>query len=239
MKRSPIFLLTIILLLLPTLACGGISQLPEVDEVAGQAAEAATKAADLAATAVIVAEQAADTAATAAASDQAQNLEATAVAAATAVSTIELPDTNALKEKFAAIQPDENGNITVTVTDDEMNQAIQAKQAAAEQAGQENLVQNMVVTFTGGNIVLTGSITSPIAAQLTVVFRPYVADGILQFEVVSATIGSLTVPSAVLASTESTLNNTLTDAMGYMPANITLQDVSMGEGTMTITGHKQ
>lgn len=235
MKRTNFHLFIIIsLLFLPTLACGGVSQLPNADDVAA----AATKASDAAATAVVMAEQAANAAATAAASEQAQNAVATAVAAATSVQNMELPDTSALREKFAAIQPDANGNVSVTLTDDEMNQAIQAKQTAAEQAGEENLVQEAVVSFTGGYIVLTGNITSPVAAQLTVSFRPYIADGALQFEVVNASIGSVSVPPAILSGAEATLNNTLTEAMGYMPASITLQDVIMGEGTMTITGHK-
>lgn len=239
-KFLPLFIL-ITLLILPALACGGVN-LPDVnvDELADQAAEAATQAADMAATAVIVAEQAAESAATLAASDQVQNLEATAVAAATAIvnSDFELPDNSSLRQKFANAQPDENGNITIVITDDEMNEAIQMKQAAATEAGQEQVLQGTAVTFTGGNIVLTGNITTPINAQLTVTFRPYVANGSLQFEVVSASLGSINVPTALLSSAEATLNNTLNDAMGNMPANVTLQDVLMSEGTMTILAHK-
>jgi hypothetical protein len=236
MKRNKLPLLMLIgLLILPALACGGSSvTVPDVDELASQAADAATKAADAAATAVVVAQQVAT-------SDQVQNLEATAVAAATALadSDFELPENSSLRQKFANAQPDANGNISVTITDAELNEAIQMKQAAAAEAGQEQVLQGTMVTFTGGNIVLTGNITSPITAQLTVTFRPYVANGILQFEVVSASIGSLTVPTALLSASEATLNNTLNDAMGNLPANYTLQEVLMGEGTMTINGQRQ
>lgn len=245
MKNNRLFLFILIsLLILPALACGGGSvNLPDVnvDELADQAAEAATQAADLAATAVIVAEQAAESAATLAASDQVQNLEATAVAAATALvnSDFELPDSSSLRQKFANAQPDANGNITITLTDAELNEAIRLKQTAAEQAGQPQTVQGLTVTFTGGNIVMTGNITTPVTAQLTVTFRPYVADGLLQFEVVSASLGSINVPAALLSASEATLNSTLNEAMGNLPANYTLQDVVMGEGTMTIYAHKQ
>lgn len=232
--KLPLFIL-ISLLILPALACGG-SSLPNVnvDELAGQAAEAATQAADMAATAVVIAQEAAS-------SEQVQNLEATAVAAATALvnSDYELPENSSLRQKFANAQPDANGNITITLTDAEMNEAIQMKQAAAEQAGQEQVLKDTAVTFTGGNTILTGNITSPIAAQLSVTFRPYVAGSILQFEVVSAVLGSINVPAALLSASEATLNSTLNEAMGSLPAGYTLQEVSMGEGTMTINGQKQ
>ncbi len=234
MKDNKLFLFILItLLILPALACGG-GGVPNVDELASQAVDAATEAADVAATAVIIAQQAAS-------SEQVQSLEATAVAAATSLanSDYELPESSSLRQKFANAQPDANGNISITITDAEMNEAIQMKQAAAEQAGQEQVLQGTAVTFTGGNIVLTGSITTPVTAQLTVTFRPYVANGILQFEVVSATLGSIRVPATLLSASEATLNSTLNDAMGNLPANYTLQEVLMGEGTMTINAHKQ
>lgn len=247
MKRInlPLFIL-IGLFILPALACGGgRATLPEGDvtaaELAGQASEAATKAAAVAATAAVAAQQAADSAATIAASDQAQHLEATAVAAATAIATsdYQLPDTNSLRQKFANAQPDANGNISITISDAELNEAIRLTQTAAAEAGQPQAVQGLTVTFTGGNIVMNGSITDPVTAQLTVTFRPYVADGILQFEVVSTTIGSLNVPASLLIASEATLNNTLNEAMGAVPGNYVLQEVVMGEGTMTINGQRQ
>lgn len=234
MKDNKSFLFILItLLILPALACGGVS-VPNVDELAGQAADAATKAADAAATAVIIAQQAAS-------SEQVQNLEATAVAAATSLanSDFELPENSSLRQKFTNARPDANGNITITLTDAELNEAIRLKQTAAEQAGQPQTVQGLTVTFTGGHIVMTGSITTPVTAQLTVTFRPYVTNGILQFEVVSASLGSINVPAALLSASEATLNSTLNEAMGSLPAGYTLQEVLMGEGTMTINGRKQ
>lgn len=239
MKRS--LMLTIIgfsLLMIPVLACGGTAQLPAVEDVAGQAQEAATKAASTAATAVVAAQQAADTAATLAASDQAQNLSATAVAVATSLANVELPDTAALKEKIASIEPDANGNISVTITEEELNQAIQIKQAAAEEAGEDTVVQGTAVSFTGGHILFTGNITNPLTAQLAITFQPFVAGGILQFDVVNATIGTISVPGPILNIAESNLNNTLHDALSVLPTSFVLENVTMGEDTMTISGHQ-
>jgi uncharacterized protein YpmS len=228
----------VILLMIPALACGGTAQLPDIDQVAGQAQEAATKAVSAAATAVVVAQQAADTAATLAASDQAQNLSATAVAVATSLANVELPDTSALKEKIASIEPDANGNISVIITQEELNQAIQIKQAAAAEAGEDTVVQGTAVSFTGGHILFTGNITNPVTAQLAIAFQPFVAGGILQFNVVNATIGTISVPGPILSIAESNLNNTLNDALSVLPTSFVLENVIMGEGTMTINGHQ-
>ena len=176
-----------------------------------------------------------------AAGQQAGSAAQTAVALATTegsaalatLQAIETPDLGALTDKLEAIQVDENGNFSVTITDVELNQAIQQKEETAG-TNPDSPLQDPVFTFTGGNIVLTGRVTQPIEAQLTVTFRPFIEDHILQFQVVSATLGSIQVPAAVLSSAESTLNSTLGQAMNNLPENITLLDVIMGEGTMTV-----
>jgi hypothetical protein len=142
----------------------------------------------------------------------------------------------ALGAKFGSIQPDENGNFTLTVTDTEVNAAIQRSQ---EETGGNTSLQHPAIGFTGGNIVLTGNVTQPIEAQLTVTFRPSVVGGDLQFEVVSATLGTIQVPAAVLSTAEGTLNSTLGQAMNNIPSNLTLQSIVMGEGTMTVSGTRQ
>ncbi len=182
-----------------------------------------------------------------AAGQQAGGVAETAVALATqegsaAIGTIQAGgqpvDIGPLQDKFESIQPDENGNFSVTITDDEVNQAIQRSQETTETAN-ESPLQEANVTFTGGNIVLTANVTSPIAAQLTVEFRPFISNGVIQFEVVSATLGSVQVPTAILSSAALTLNNTLGQAMNALPSNLTLQSIEMGEGTMTVSGTRQ
>jgi hypothetical protein len=178
-----------------------------------------------------------------AAGQQAGSVAETAVALATqegsaAIETLQAGgtiDQGPLKDKFENIQTDENGNFSVTVTDTEVNQALQQAQQA-EGAPNDLPLQQTVIVFTGGNIVLTGNVTQPVAAQLMVVFRPSVVNGVIQFEVVSATLGTIEVPTVILSSAEATLNSTLGEAMNSIPANFTLQSIVMGEGTMTVSG---
>ncbi|MFZ0543959.1 MAG: hypothetical protein WAM60_00880 [Candidatus Promineifilaceae bacterium] len=218
-NMKPVFFL-IGILVLAALACGpNLSGVPEVTIPAG-AVETIQ-----------------------AAGQQAGGVAETAVAIATqegsvAIETLQAGGSaglGALEEKFQSIQTDENGNFSVTVTDTEVNEAIQLGQESQGAAGNSPLKQPVVV-FTGGNIVLTGNVTQPIEAQLTVVFRPSVANGVVQFEVVSATLGTIQVPAAVLSTAEATLNSTLGQAMGNIPTGFTLQSVVMGEGTMTVSG---
>jgi hypothetical protein len=142
------------------------------------------------------------------------------------------PDISALRERLEALQPDENGNVSVTITDDEVNEAIQAN-------GGEGSLENPAVTFTGGTIVLAGEVTQPVTARLTVVFVPYVADGLIQFEITQATLGSVNVPAGLLESAEATLNSTLGDALNNLPGGVQLTGITMGEGTMVVTASNE
>lgn len=239
--KSAFFLVS--LLVLSSLACnagGGSVPNPPVITIPAnvdeQAAQLATTAAQAAATAA-ASVQGVDVAATAQALAETAvspntDLAATAQAGITAVPSDSL---QALQTRFADVQLDANGSASVTVTDAELTQAVQAAQAQATQNGQTIALQNLQITFTGGNIILAGDVTNPVQAQLTVTFWPYVQNNVLQFEVVSAQLGQINVPPSLLESSEATLNSTLNQAFNQLPAGIALQNVVMGEGTMTIT----
>ena len=218
MKKQPIWVL-LGLLLLVSLACampGG--SLPDVtvpDDAAATAASAAQQAGQAAATiAAVASENSDDLLATVQASDFQINV-----------------NVDALREKFTNLQPDANGNISVTLTDEEINQAIQGQNNVAQQGIS---LQGIGVTFTGGNVVLTAMVTEPLQAQMTASFQPQVIDSQLQFTLVSAVLGRLPVPPAVLQSVEQTLNTTIGQLIATIPADYGLQDIVMGEGTMTI-----
>lgn len=160
---------------------------------------------------------------------------ATAQAAATLIPPVTV-DATSLRDKINNLQPDENGNVTVTFTDDELNQAITFQQQTQE--GGQVAMQNAAVVFTDGSIILTGQVTTPVTAQFTVVFRPFIANGTLQFDVVSATVGNVNVPPALLNSAEATLNNTLGAALSQLPTGVTLTSVNVSEGLLTVVGNR-
>lgn len=218
MKKQPIWVL-LALLLLAALACampGG--SLPDVtvpDNAAATAAAAAQQAGQAAATiAAVASENSDEILATVQASDFQINV-----------------NIEALRDKFTNLQPDANGNISIALTDDEINQAIQGQNNVAQQGIS---LQGIGVTFTGGNVVLTAMVTEPLQAQMTASFQPQVIDGRLQFTLVSAVLGRLPVPPAVLQSVEQTLNDTIGQLIATIPADYVLQNIVMGEGAMTI-----
>ena len=218
MKTKPI-LFFICLLLLSSLACNF------GNSVTNQQAQAAV------ATASVVGQQAQQLAATAAV--QGQNALATVQA-----SDFQFSDLQDLQSRVATILPDENGNVNIIINDSQLTEVVQTQQTLVTPPPDAPKVQNLTVQFTGGNIVLRGDVTEPIQAQLTASFLPLVENGSLRFVVVSASIGSINVPAALLQTAESSLNDTLGEALTHLPAGVTLQAVTVGEGTLTITAHQ-
>jgi hypothetical protein len=231
-----------VMLILPVLACGpGGLDLPEVNVPEGAAATAEGMARD-AATAVARVTVPPGAQETVAAAGQSA---ATAVAIAgeeggEAVSTLQASNfsinvtvnTEQLREKIASAQPDENGQINITVTDDEINQAIELREGA--DSAEAATFQNPAVAFTGGNVLLTGDVTRPIPAELIASFEPLIVDGQAQVDLQSVTLRGLPIPPQALGSVEQSLNSALREMTSSLPAGYIVQEIDMGEGTMTI-----
>ncbi len=219
-KQNPLILLAI--LLLAALACGLPSlSPPQIPDNAAATAQAA-------------AEQAARAAATAAAvtSDQGESLVATVQAASM---NLDL-NLEALSAKFANLQPDANGNVTIVLTDEEINQALVGQNTLTQEGV---TLEGITVAFTGGNVVLAGNLTTPIQSQMTASFAPQVEDGELRFTLIGATLGRFSVPAGILTTVESTLNNSIGALLNNLPPNYILHRIDMGEGTMTIVIRQQ
>jgi hypothetical protein len=51
-------------------------------------------------------------------------------------------------------------------------------------------------------------------------------------------MGSITVPPVLLQTVEASLNNTLGEVMSNLPAGVTLQAITVSEGSLTVTAHQ-
>jgi hypothetical protein len=184
-----------------------------------------------AATAAAMAQQAGAAAATAAAvaAEQAPTVIAT-------LQAMEMPET--VREKIGTAVVDEAGNVRVTVSDDELNRAIQARLQREAPDPSQLPLQNVRVTFTTGSILLAADVTQPVSGRLAVTFRPYVVNGAPQLEIISATFGGIPVPPVLLQAAESLLNSTVGDALNSLPATVQLQDIILTEGAMTLVGRQ-
>lgn len=248
-------------LALVSLACGGASgngtapevNVPQVNVPAGGVPQATLDAANTRAAELAV--QAGDAAATAQAAafqvatqvvPASETIVAGAEVAATSVATLEAIATQVgptiaaseytmadLEALFSSVQLDGNGTVSVTITEEQLNSAVAAAQSTGQGAGQ---IQNVVISFVPGAIIMSGDVTQPIQASLTVTFSPYVTNGVLQFDITQASLGNIQVPPAMLDQSEATLNSTLGSAANQLPANVTLQSVTVGAGVMTFVG---
>jgi hypothetical protein len=244
-KRA--FALLISLLLFASLACGlGGIDLPEVGGLPEGAAATAEGAARAAATAVAQVTIPAGAMATAEAmAGRAGDVMATAAAIAgdegsQLVSTLEAGDFNvdvgvnvdALREKIANATPDANGNLTITFTEAEINEALTLRQGNGNTQG----LRDPQLSFTQNTVILTGGIDQPIAGSLEATFRPYVVDGerSLALELTAAKINGIAVPTILLGTLEATVNTSLDLLMSNLPQAYELRQVTVGEGTLTI-----
>lgn len=246
MKTQMRWLLTFsTLLMLVALACGiGGVNAPDVGlpEGAAATAEGAARAASTAMAGVTLPAGAAATAESAA--GRAGGLAATAMALAGEqgsglLATLEAADfdvnisvdVDALRQKFSNAQPGPDGNITIELTDDELNQAIDVRAGAA---GQEPALQDPDVLFTGGNVILVGRIQQPVQGELRATFQPVVNDGQLRLFLTDVTVGSIPLPTVLLSTVEATINTSLATLLTALPADYRLSEIIVGEGMMTI-----
>jgi hypothetical protein len=157
------------------------------------------------------------------------------------IATVQASDLNldSIRSLFEMVNVDANGNFNVTVTEAQLNEAVQMKQTQAAENGEVPRVQNLHFTLQDGTVMLTGDIQEPVQAPLTVVFIPYVENGAIRFKLVTAQIGTVTVPAALVDGAESALNSTIGDAAGSLPAGFTVTSVTVSQGTLTIAGGRQ
>lgn len=234
--------LLLIILVTSTLACRFTVELPwnvaapDVEISPEDVSLAATRAAVAAATAASVADQAGQLAATAVL--QGDNMVSTAVAGeglpgiGSAVAAA-----GSLQQKLASISPDANGNFTITMTDADLAEYLAAQGSAFE--NEEARIENVRVSFMPQHVVVNGDVTTPVSLPLTAELRPVVADGRLYFQVLNASAGVLPVPASMLSMLESGVNAGLGQAMNALPAGVTLIDVALGNGSMTVLGRMQ
>lgn len=244
-NRNNRLLLLFILPLLLSLACNFALDLPFLgSQDEGISPEdvslAATRAAEAAATAAAVAGEAGQLAATAVV--QSQELAATTIPSAEKITETALPTAEAsvtgtsIERKLANIQPDADGNFSVSITEDDLNEFV---------AGQEGGIQTEALSaqdigfdITPEHLELSADVTEPVQLPLIIQLRPTVTGDQLRFELLSASAGLFPVPEGMLDVIETVANTELTRALIGLPSGTTLNDATLGEGEFTIYGHQ-
>jgi len=226
-KQNRIVLLLSILVL-STLACSLGSNLPfgggqDVSISAEDVAEAATRAAEVAATAGVFTEQPTE-------------MAATAVINPTQTPAVPVVGGSSLEQKLANIQPDANGNFSVAITEEDLNEFVSGQANGGIQTEGLN-VEQVQIGISDESVKLTGDVKEPLELPLIVELRPSVVNDRLHFEIITASAGIFPLPESVLDLIEVTANTELTQALVGLPENVTLYDAQLGNSVLTIFGH--
>lgn len=214
-------------------ACSLAEELPAVDlpeGIAETAESAAQKAAESAKTAV---SQAGDFAQTAAVvvTEEGSMVLAT-------ISAVSTPDINAIRDRFSSVVPDDQGNFSISISDSDLNRVLALRQLIT---GPEDFspLSDVAVAFTSNVIFLTADTALPVRARLEVSFKPEVEDGQLRFVVLAASLEGKEAPQSVLNHAETALNSTLGEAAERLPDGLRLQQITVSEGVLTVTGGRR
>lgn len=136
--------------------------------------------------------------------------------------------------KAQSLRPDEAGNVSLTVTDTELNLILQAGQLFNDGEATEPNLQGTTTTFQAGNLIINSNLTTPVQGQLRVSLLPYVVDGQLRLDVLSATLNGEGVPTAVTTPISERLTNTINGALAQLPGGVVLKEIIVTEGAMTL-----
>ena len=147
-------------------------------------------------------------------------------------------DRDYLLTKARSLAPDANGHINLTLTETELNLLLNARHLFANGNEQETPLQGTSARLTGGSILLSGQISTPVQGQLAMLMQPYVADGRIHLTIVSATLDGQTVPQALLNRAQVSLDSLLNSGTVGLPAGYQVTAVVVHEGSLTITATK-
>jgi len=141
----------------------------------------------------------------------------------------------ALKERISSLQPDEDGNFTVIIHEDEINRVIEFQELFTGPIP-GNPLKNTTVTFSEGVIVFSADVFKPIVGTLIVKFSSNVDDDHVRFEVIDASLGGKETPQSVLDAAANTLDSTLGEALRFLPVSLKPREIVVTNGTFTLSG---
>jgi hypothetical protein len=146
-----------------------------------------------------------------------------------------------LNRKAQSLRPDANGNVTLTLTETELNLLLQWRQlfAASEPSGEPAPVQDGQVSLQNGQILFAGDLLQPLAGRVEIGFVPTVVQGQLGLTVVSAQVGNTAVPPFILTSITDSLTGIINPALAQLPNGIILKQITVSDGTLTLIAGPQ
>ncbi len=165
---------------------------------------------------------------------------------------------DAVASALQSVNIDKSFNLSIPITDSAVNKIIQLKEKANQLTINQTLIENLRLSFTGGNVVVTGNVKDILfqqlnlqgSNQLTVIFRPEVTDGSVHLSLIEAKIGDTPAPESVFSAIEQTqtaATDTLQEMVNAVKGNletevsntgksavVQVNDIVIEEGKMTV-----
>jgi uncharacterized protein YpmS len=130
-----------------------------------------------------------------------------------------------------------NGEVTITVTQQQINSYISAKMAAQK----EQVFSDPVVVLTKGNMEVNGKvIQGPLTLNLKIVLQPGVgADGNPSLVIKDISLGGLPVPDEMKAQIGNLVDESLKEYLANQNSGFKVRQITIEEGQITVTGSMQ
>lgn len=147
-------------------------------------------------------------------------------------------DSDYLINKARSLTPDENGNVTLVITEVELNLLVQARGALATEEGAEVIPPGAEIDLGDGMINFSADLTSPVSGTILLSLAPVVEDGQISFEVTAAELNGQTVPAVLLSTITSAVNTallgTINTALAAIPGEGGVKEVVVVEGELRV-----
>ncbi len=133
--------------------------------------------------------------------------------------------------------PDASGDVTVTLTQDQINGIITSEMAQQS----DKTITDPSVVLTGGHLEFYGKVNqSNISANLMVVLQPQVdAAGKAHLNIVSINLGGLPVPDILKNRVQTMADDALNNYLNAGSSAFKVKSITITEGQMMITGARQ
>lgn len=165
---------------------------------------------------------------------------------------------DAVVSALQSVNLNKSFDLSIPITDSAVNTIIQLKEKANQLTINQTLIENLRLSFTGGNVVVTGNVKDILfqqlnlqgSNQLTIIFHPEVTDGSVHLSLIEAKIGDTLAPKSVFSAIEQTqavATNTLQEMLNAVKGNletemlntgksavVSVTDIVIEEGKMTI-----
>jgi hypothetical protein len=134
-----------------------------------------------------------------------------------------------------SVVPDENGNVLITFTETELNLALNAHLLLKKQEGEAPPLENMRIRISDGLLYLEGRLENPVSTNITLLVQPFVQNGDLAINIISADANGYSLPQFVTNQITNTLDSTVVRAVNGFPLPITLQNIYVGSESITFS----